>query len=165
MELEKKEIKLTPQELRAMSLFYSATGKAAKDCVIDEENNRIIFLVDPADVPMAIGKGGVNAKRASALLGKSVEVVEYSPFFEGLTRNALAPVRVLSVKEENGRVVVKVRDEDRGLAIGSGGKTAAKLKLLLGRYFGIKEVVIRREAPNTWQRLNALGSLKLRYVR
>ncbi|MFP3219675.1 MAG: NusA-like transcription termination signal-binding factor [Candidatus Marsarchaeota archaeon] len=144
MEIEKKEIKLTPQELRAMSLFYSATGKSAKDCIIDEENNRIIFLVDPADVPMAIGKGGANARRASALLGKSVEVVEYSPLFEGLTRNALAPVRVLSIREENGKVVVKVREEDRGLAIGTGGKTVSKLKLLLNRYFGIKDVVIRR---------------------
>jgi len=143
MEIEKKDIKLTPHELRAISLFYSATGKPAKDCVIDEDNGRIIFLVDPADVPMAIGKGGANARRASSLLGKNVEVVEYSPLFEALAKNALAPVRVISIKEENGKVVVKVRDEDRGLAIGTNGKTAAKLKLLLSRYFGIKDVVIR----------------------
>ncbi|MDP7975159.1 MAG: NusA-like transcription termination signal-binding factor [Thermoprotei archaeon] len=145
MENDKKEIKITPQELRAMSIFYSATGRPARDCVIDQENNRIIFLVNPEDVALAIGKAGANVKRAASMLGKSVEVVEYSPFFEGLTKNVLAPVRVVSVRQEGDKVVIRVRDEDRGLAIGSGGRTANKLKLILNRYFGVKDVSIKRK--------------------
>lgn len=45
-----------------MSLFQDVTKVTVRDCVIDEEGNRIIFLVDPENMGMAIGKGGMNIK-------------------------------------------------------------------------------------------------------
>ncbi|TRM83957.1 NusA-like transcription termination signal-binding factor, partial [Sulfolobus sp. F3] len=37
------EIKLTPEEIRYISLFQDVTKAVVRDCIIDNENNRIIF--------------------------------------------------------------------------------------------------------------------------
>jgi len=72
------EIRLTPEEMRYISLFQDITKAAVKDCIIDQENNRIIFLVDSKDMGMAIGKNGLNVRKLKSSLGKDVEIVAYS---------------------------------------------------------------------------------------
>jgi len=55
------EIKLTPDESNSiMAVFQDVTGAVSKDCIIDEENNRIIILVKQGQMGMAIGKEGVT---------------------------------------------------------------------------------------------------------
>jgi N utilization substance protein A len=38
-------IKLTSREMRYIALFESITGATVKDCVVDNDLNRIIFIV------------------------------------------------------------------------------------------------------------------------
>ena len=53
-------IRLTSREMRYIALFESITGANVKDCIIDDELNRIIFVVKQGDIGAAIGKGGKN---------------------------------------------------------------------------------------------------------
>ena len=41
-----QEIKLTTDQMRLMSLFQNITKATARDCVEDEKQNRIIFVVN-----------------------------------------------------------------------------------------------------------------------
>jgi len=68
------EIKLTPEEIRYISLFQEVTRANVKDCVIDNENNRIIFLVESKDMGVAIGKNGRNVLRAKLILKRYMDI-------------------------------------------------------------------------------------------
>lgn len=140
------QIKLTTEELRYMSLFQQETNVTARDCIIDQENNRIIFLVDPDKMGMAIGKDGVNVKRLEKRIGKSVELVSYSENLEDLVKNLMAPARVKGIRVVQGQdkktIYITVEPSDKGLAIGKGGRNVARAKLILKRYADIDSVVI-----------------------
>jgi N utilization substance protein A len=141
------EIKLTVEEMRYMSLLQDLTGAVARDCIIDQENNRIIFIVRPGDAGKAIGRRGVNINRLRRLLNKEIEVLEYAEKLEDMVKNIFAPARVLGVKlvnREGKRVVyVTVDPNDKGRAIGRGGRKVAIARLVLKRYFDVDDVRIR----------------------
>ena len=140
-------IKLTTEEMKYIALFQDITRASVIDCIIDDNNNRIIFLVKPGEVGLAVGRGGVNVKRMKRLLGKDIEVVEYAEKLEDLVKNALMPARVKSVKLitiGDGRkiVYVTVDPKDKGIAIGKGGRNVLKARLILNRYFKVDSIVI-----------------------
>lgn len=142
------EIKLTPDEMRYIALFQDITGAVVKDCIVDNSENRIIFLVRPGDMGLAIGRNGINIKRIRKIIGKNIEVVEYSDKLEELAKNALAPARVRSVKvvpRHDGKkvVYVDVDPRDKGIAIGKAGRNVARAKLILKRYFDVHSVIVR----------------------
>ena len=56
------EIKLTAEEMRYIALFQDLTRATVRDCIIDNDENRIIFLVKPGDMGLAIGRNGINIK-------------------------------------------------------------------------------------------------------
>jgi N utilization substance protein A len=129
-----------------MSLFQDITRVTAKDCVIDEKNNRIIFLISPEFMGIAIGKSGSNVKKLEKLLGRTVELVAYSDNLEDLVKNLMAPARVKSIKvvQSNSKktVYISVEPQDKGLAIGKNGRNVDRAKLILKRYMDIDSVVI-----------------------
>ncbi|HIQ02914.1 MAG TPA: NusA-like transcription termination signal-binding factor [Desulfurococcales archaeon] len=142
------EIKLTPDEMRYIALFQDITGAVVKDCIVDNNENRIIFLVRPGDMGLAIGRNGINIKRIKKIIGKNIEVVEYSDKLEELAKNALAPARVRSVKvvpRHDGKkvVYVDVDPRDKGIAIGKAGRNVARARLILKRYFDVHSVIVR----------------------
>ncbi|MCH4814410.1 MAG: NusA-like transcription termination signal-binding factor [Saccharolobus sp.] len=140
------EIKLTPEEIRYISLFQEVTRANVRDCIIDNENNRIIFLVDSKDMGVAIGKSGINVKKLRKIIGKDIELVAYSDNLEELVKNLMSPARVRSVKVVNTSskksVYITIDPQDKGLAIGKNGRNVARAKLILKRYMDIDNVVI-----------------------
>lgn len=140
------EIRLTPEEMRYISLFQDITKAAVKDCIIDQENNRIIFLVDSKDMGMAIGKNGLNVRKLKNSLGKDVEIVAYSDNLDDMVKFLMAPARVRSIRLVNSdskkSVYVTVDPQDKGIAIGRSGKNVVRAKLILKRYMDIDNVVI-----------------------
>jgi N utilization substance protein A len=140
------EVKLTEDCMRLISQFESLTGAGSRDCVIDERNGRLIFVVNPGDMGLAIGKKGVSIKKASEVMGKKIEVVEYSSNPEQFIKNCFLPAQVTSMtfEGESGEqtVSVEVRDEDRGIAIGKEGKNIFKAKKLAQRQHNIIDVQI-----------------------
>src|ERR687890_139650 len=72
------EIKLTSDELRLMSLFQSITSATARDCIVDDKMDRVIFVVNKGQMGLAIGKGGSTIKQLQNMVAKKIELVEYS---------------------------------------------------------------------------------------
>ena len=140
------EIKLTPEELRYIALFQDITGATVKDCIIDNDMNRIIFIVRKGDLGLAIGRRGMNIKKLRKILGKDIEVMEDGSNLEELAANAVAPARVKNVKlvELPGKktVYINVDPRDKGIAIGKNGRNVAKAKLVLKRYYDIDSVIV-----------------------
>jgi N utilization substance protein A len=140
-------IRLTSREMRYIALFESITSASVKDCIIDDELNRIIFVVKEGDIGAAIGKGGKNIRLLERMTGKKHEIIEHSDNPVQFIKNALKPARVNEVRiteRPNGKViaVVSVNPRDKGVAIGKNGRNAERIRFLAKRYFQIQNVSI-----------------------
>jgi len=141
------QVVLTEECMRLISQFESLTGAGSRDCVVDNRNERIIFVINPGDMGLAIGESGSSIKKASEVMGKRIEVVEYSTDPAQFLRNCFLPAQVTGVdfdtNEEDQQVAhIEVRSEDRGLAIGKAGKNIFKAKVLALRQHDIADVVL-----------------------
>jgi transcription termination/antitermination protein NusA len=141
------EVKLTTEGIRYIALFESLTRAVARDCYIDDENDRVIFVVKKGDMGLAIGKNGININRVKRSIGKHIEIVEFSGDVDEFIANALQPVSVKNVhvvtKENKKLAYVEVMSKDRGIAIGKNGKNIHKAKVLAQRHYGLEDVIIQ----------------------
>lgn len=140
-------IRFTNEELKYIALFESLTGASVRDCIIDSQFDRIIFVVKEGEAGVAIGKGGKNIALLEKMTGKKYEIVEFSDDPVQLIKNALKPAKVKEVRltkkpDGNTIAVVAVDYKDKGMAIGKNGRNAEKLRFLAKRYFQISSVFI-----------------------
>lgn len=140
-------IKFTSKEMRYISLFESVTGANVKDCIVNDEQSRVIFVVKEGEIGMAIGRGGRNIHTLERMTGKKHEIIEYSERPAQFIKNALKPATVKEVRiteRPNGKTmaVVTVNPRDKGVAIGKNGRNAERLRFLAKRYFQIENVSI-----------------------
>jgi N utilization substance protein A len=140
-------IKFTSTEMRYIALFESISGASVKDCIVDEEQGRVIFVVTEGQIGVAIGRGGRNIHTLERMTGKKHEIIEYSEEPVQFIKNALKPAFVKEVritKRTDGKTmaVVAVNPRDKGVAIGKNGKNAERLRFLAKRYFQIENVSI-----------------------
>jgi N utilization substance protein A len=140
-------IKFTSVEMRYIALFQSITGATVKDCIVDPELNRIIFVVKEGSIGMAIGKGGKNIHLLEKMTGKKHEVIEHSDNPAQFIKNALKPAKVDEVRiteRMDGKTiaVISVNPRDKGVAIGKNGRNAERIRFLAKRYFQIQNVSI-----------------------
>ncbi|MDN7012057.1 NusA-like transcription termination signal-binding factor [Methanoculleus sp. FWC-SCC3] len=139
------QVTLTEECMRLISQFESLTGAGSRDCIVDNRNERIIFVINPGDMGLAIGKSGSSIKKAADVIGKRIEVVEYSADPTQFLRNCFLPAQVTGIdfdtdEEDQQVALIEVRDEDRGLAIGKAGKNIFKAKVLAQRQHDIVDV-------------------------
>jgi N utilization substance protein A len=142
-----EKIKLTSDELRLMSLFQSVTSVTARDCVVDDKMERVIFIVNRGQMGLAIGKGGATIRQLQNVVTKKVELVEYSDDASDFVRNILNPQMVNDVKithrtDGSKQAVVLVDAKRKGVVVGKEGRNAEKARLLAKRYFQISNVLI-----------------------
>ena len=140
-------VRLTAKEMGLIALFQTFTGASVEDCIIDDKNDRIIFVVKQGNVGLAIGRGGRRIKMLERLLRKRLEVVEYVDDAREFLVSALRPVRVqgfrLTEKPDGRRIaVITVDPRDKARAIGKNGRNVEKLRLLARKYFDIDNVII-----------------------
>jgi len=140
-------IKITSNEMRYIALFESISGASVRDCIVDEEQGRVIFVVKEGEIGAAIGKGGRNIRLLERMTGKKHEIIEFSDDPAQFIKNALKPAMVKEVRiteRPDGKTmaVVNVHPRDKGVAIGKNGKNAERLRLLTKRYFQIQNVSI-----------------------
>jgi len=140
-------IKFTSNEMRYIALFESITGATVKDCIIDEDLNRIIFIVKGGQLGIAIGKRGKNIHLLEKMTGKKHEIIEHSENPAQFIKNALKPAKVKEIRiteRPNGKTiaVVSVNPKDKGVAIGKNGRNAERIRFLAKRYFQIQNVSI-----------------------
>jgi N utilization substance protein A len=118
-----------------------------KDCIVDEEQNRIIFIIKEGDSGAAIGKGGKNIHLLERMTGKKHEIIEHSGNPQQFIKNALKPAHVNEIRiteRPDGKsiAVVVVNPRDKGVAIGKNGRNAERIRFLAKRYFNIQNVSI-----------------------
>jgi len=140
-------IRLTTKEMRYIALFESITSATVRDCIVDDEQNRIIFVVKEGDIGVAIGKGGKNIHTLERMTGKKHEIIEHSTSPQQFIKNALKPAHVNEIRiteRPDGKsiAVVSVSPQDKGVAIGKNGRNAERIRLLAKRYFQIQSVSI-----------------------
>jgi transcription termination/antitermination protein NusA len=140
-------IKFTSREMRYIALFQSITGATVKDCIVDSDLNRIIFVVKEGSIGMAIGKKGKNIHQLEKMTGKKHEVIEHSDNPAQFIKNALKPAKVDEVRiteRMDGKTiaVISVNPKDKGVAIGKNGRNAERIRFLAKRYFQIQNVSI-----------------------
>lgn len=142
-----EKIKLTSDELRLMSLFQSVTSVTARDCVVDEKMDRVIFVISKNQMGLAIGKGGSTIKQLQNVVARKVELVEYSDDvseFIGniLNNNMINQIRIDERTDGTRQAVVAVDAKKKGIVVGREGRNAEKARLLARRYFQISNVFI-----------------------
>ncbi|KUG21053.1 nusa protein [hydrocarbon metagenome] len=127
------------KERRYIEELRILTRATALDCIIDDRFDRIIYVIRQGDMGLAIGKKGNNTRKMQKVLGKRIEMVEYSSDPEQFIRNIFRPAEIVAVQRaENNRINVYVgKRSDLGIAIGKGGCTIEKARLLSNRLFGL----------------------------
>jgi N utilization substance protein A len=151
-----EKIKLTSDELRLMSLFQNITGAVARDCIVDDRMDRVIFVVNKGQMGLAIGKGGSTIKQLQNVVSKKVELVEYSDDPSAFLSNVLNSEMINEIKindkfDGTRQAVVVVDQRKKGVVVGKEGRNAEKARLLAKRYFQISTVMIvsEEQIPNS----------------
>lgn len=137
-------IKLSADEMRYIALFEGLTGARVQDCVIEEDGNKLTFVVRKGDIGLAVGKGGNKIRGVKRVIGKSIEVIEHSTDPIEFVRNVFMPARVkgVNIVERDGKKIamVNVEERDRGVAVGRRGKKVESAKKLVFRHHGIQDI-------------------------
>lgn len=138
------EIKLDAETLRIFAMFEGMTKASLKD-VIDEED-RIIFVVDEGQIGRAVGKGAVNLKRLRENMQKEVVLIGYAADREQMLKNVFHRFKVEGVEWEdrNGDIIahVTVPSEEKGKAIGKGGRNIQLARMLMKRHHSVADVSV-----------------------
>ena len=142
-----RSIKLSTDQMRLISLFQNVTKATARDCLDDEKQNRIIFVVNEGKMGLAIGKGGSTIKSLQNILKRDVELVEYFDDPIKFLKNILNPKFVNEVKldtkpDGSSHATIIVAYGKKGLVVGRDGRNAEKARLFAKRYFDISSVLI-----------------------
>jgi N utilization substance protein A len=147
--IEKKKggITFTKEAMRYMALFESTTNVTARDCIIDEGNNRIIYVINEGNIGKVIGRGGKTIHSLERMTNKKHLIMEYSEDPTKFIKNALRPAETKEVRiteELSGKkiAVIVVNPRDKAIAIGRNGERINNLRFLTKRYFQIDDVRI-----------------------
>ena len=140
-------IKLTTDQIRLISLFQNVTKTTARDCLDDEKQDKIIFVVNEDKMGLAIGKGGSNIKSLQNILKRRVELIEYSDdpikFLKNILNSKLVnEVKLDTNQDGSSQATVIVDQGNKGLVVGREGRNAERARLFAKRYFDISSVQI-----------------------
>ncbi|QDX39954.1 NusA-like transcription termination signal-binding factor [Salarchaeum sp. JOR-1] len=136
-------VTLSDDARQCIVVFEEVTDATAVDCLVDDEHDRVVFVVKAGEIGSAIGPGGRNVERVEDELGRDVKLVEDAPTPEGFVANALSPAAVYNVTISENRDTVayaEVAHEDRGVAIGEAGHNIELAKTLAKRHYDIDDI-------------------------
>ena len=141
-------VKLSQTEMQYITILQGVVNVTIMDCIVDEEENKVVFVVSEGQAGLAIGKRGVNINRLKELISKDVEIIEHSSDPAKFIKNCFLPIviREINLQERrNGKTAtVEVDNKDKGRAIGRSGKNINKIKNLVLRQFDISDVMIKQ---------------------
>ncbi|MEM2636897.1 MAG: NusA-like transcription termination signal-binding factor [Candidatus Korarchaeota archaeon] len=144
--MQSEKFTLSNEELSILSTFSALSGVPVVDCIIDNEFNRVIILVEEGYISAAIGKNGEIVKTLAKSLQKDIEIIEFSENPEEFLKKMFIPAHVnkVEVTEKNGEKTahVYVEPAHKRIAIGKNGKTVARARLIASRHLGINKVYV-----------------------
>jgi N utilization substance protein A len=139
-------VTISDEARQCLVLFEDETGATARDCLVDDGAERVVFLVAPGEMGRAIGPGGQNVRKVERALGRKVKLVEAANTPAAFVESALAPAVVHNVTVSEGgpddpRVAyAEVDPEDTGVAIGSDGQNIETARRLAKRHFDVEDI-------------------------
>ncbi len=132
------------ETLGYIRLFEARTGAQVKDCLEAEE--KLVFLVQPGEIPKAVGPNGVLVERLKGMLKREIQVVEYSDDPATLARNIFyfySPIKVeLTPKGKGRHATVSVDPAWKARAIGKAGRNLKIARAVLLRHTDIVSVSV-----------------------
>ena len=134
-------VTLSGEALRIAGLVEAETDASVRDCLVEDE--RVVVLVAAGEMAAAIGPGGEHVKRIERRIGTQVTLVEDADRPEAFVANSLAPAAVYNVTISEGEDTVayaEVDENDRGVAIGTGGENIETARRLAKRHHDIDDV-------------------------
>jgi N utilization substance protein A len=138
------EIVLTEDTLMYISLFESITKANVIDCM--DADDKLVFVVEPGQGNIAVGKKGEHVIRLKERTGKNIQVVEYSDNAEQFVKNVFhiyAPQSV--VIEQRGNIThatITVDPKLKGRAIGKAGKNLRVARDIVNRHHEIQSISV-----------------------
>ena len=141
-------IKFNANEIRFIALFESMTGAMVKDCILDDDNSKVTFVVKNGDMGLAIGKGGSTVTKVKKAVGRGVEIIEYNEDPAQFIKNILSPAELKSIKivEKNNDekiAIVNTDSSNKRIAIGKNGINIERAKLLAKRQHEINNIILK----------------------
>ncbi|EMA41649.1 NusA-like transcription termination signal-binding factor [Halobiforma nitratireducens] len=143
----RSNVAVSRSQSRSNSNSNSNSGSGERDrrngAASAASEKRLLIVVANGRMGEAIGPDGRTVKRFEDRVGMPVRLVEDADDPATFVANALAPAAVYNVtisENEDTVAYVEVADEDRGVAIGSNGRTIEAARRLAERHFDVDDV-------------------------
>ena len=136
-------VKFDTETIRLVALFENLTGVNVRDCLLDNENNIVYFVIEEGEVGRAIGKNGSTVKNTENLIKKDVKIFEFSNDIDKFVRNLIPQTNNVRIREENSMVEIWVDKKDKAVVIGRDAKNLKLFKELLQRNHDINGLTVR----------------------
>jgi len=141
-------VKFTSNEIRYIALFETITNTSVKDCIIDDEHDRVTFLVKKGDMGLAIGKRGSTIAKMQKSVDKSVEIIEHSDDPGEFIKNLLSSAKISSVEfttdsKGNKIATLDVDSKNKRNVIGKNGQNIQRARQFAKRQFDISNIIIK----------------------
>jgi len=123
--------------IRNLNLFEKITRVRTDSCFTF--NNVIFFAVPKANVYMAIGKNGENAKRLAEILGKKVKIIGLAENENEITRfiqDIIAPVQPKNIEVMEKEVIITAGRLNHAALVGRDKQKLHELEKIVGEHFG-----------------------------
>ena len=129
-------ITLNQEIIGFINIFENITGASVKDCFLEDE--KIIFVVNPGSMGLAIGKGGKNINHMSSLLKKPVNVIEFNQDPVQFLRNLLYPIKPKEIKLVDATLVIVAADvKEKGRIYGRERSNLRRMQDIISKYFPV----------------------------
>ncbi len=134
------KIKYDNALLKLMSFFETVTKAKLKDCFVDQ-NSMLVFVVEPVQYGLAVGRAGSNVKRVEAVLKRKIKIVEFSDDVISFVASLIQPSKAKQITLEDGTVTITPdSSESRGYIIGRAARNLRNYEIIIRRYFPLKEL-------------------------
>jgi N utilization substance protein A len=121
--------------------FENIAGINLKDCFVKQD--KIIYITKEGDIGKAIGKGGVNVKKAADIVKKNLKIVEFSGDLVQFVKNLIYPIVAESVSVEEGIVRIRINGvREKGIVIGRESRNLKELKEIIKKYFDVEDIKV-----------------------
>jgi len=132
--------------MKLMSSFEFITRAKIKDIIENNEQNLILFVVNPGEIIKAVGPKGANVKRLEQKFRKKIKIVEFSPELANFIKNLVYPLKVADIISDNGvYTMTPVDSKTRSILIGKNACNLRFYESVIKRYFKIEELRVGKQ--------------------
>ncbi|MAG38859.1 hypothetical protein CMO90_02115 [Candidatus Woesearchaeota archaeon] len=128
--------------IQQINIFEKVTRTNVKECFFFKE--KLTFMVEQGMLEKSLGNNKSHLHKLEKMLQNSFKIIEFSDDLQQFIKNLIAPLRVVSIVEEDGIITIKGPDvKTKGLMIGSKAKNLRETEEIVQKYFSnLKEIKI-----------------------